>query len=157
MYIDDLAFASQSQDSLNWLKNQLIQEFNMNNLGEAKTIIGWEITRDFQVGTIKIDQKDYIRDLLKSEGISLCHPTVRLMKASSSLTLDQVGDHLPTDLIAYQHMIGKLMYLACETRLDIAFVVRQLSCHNSDTRIGHICIAKQKLLYLKGTSTLGII
>ena len=126
-------------------------------MGEAKTIIGWEITRDLQVGRMKIDQKGYIQDLLESEGISSCHPIVLPMKAVSSLTFDQAGNHLPTDLIAYQRLIGKLMYLACGTRPDIAFVVGQLSCHNSDPQIGHIRIAKQTLRYLKGISTLIII
>lgn len=81
MYIDDLALASQSQEGLNWFNDQLIYEFNIKDLSEAKTIIGWEISRDFQVGTLKIDQKAYIRDFLESEGMSSCHPTVFLMKA----------------------------------------------------------------------------
>ena len=50
---------------------------------------------------MKIDQKGYIQDFLESEGMSLYHPTIFLMKAGSSFTLDQVGDHLLTDLIAY--------------------------------------------------------
>lgn len=129
----------------------------MRDLGEAKTIIGWEITRDLQAGTLKIDQKAYIRDLLESEGMSSCHPTVLPMKAGSSLILDQAGDHFQTDLIVYQRLVGKLMYLACGTRPDIAFVVGQLSRHNSDPRSGHIRIAKQVLRYLKGTSTMGIV
>ena len=106
---------------------------------------------------MKIDQKGYMRDLLESEGMSLCHPTVLSMKAGSFFTLDQAGDHLPTDLIAYQHLIGKLMYLGCGTRLDIAFVVRQLSCNNSDPQIGHNCNAKQTLQYLKGRSIFSIV
>lgn len=89
--------------------------------------------------------------------MSSCHPTVLLMKAGSSFTLNQAGDHLQTELVAYQRLIGKLIYLACETRPDIAFVVGQLSRHNSDPRVGHIRIAKQSVRYLKGTSTLGII
>ena len=48
----------------------------MKGLGKSRTIIGWEITRDFQAGTLKIDQKGYIRDLLESKGMSSCHPTV---------------------------------------------------------------------------------
>ena len=64
--------------------------------------------------------------------MSLYHPTVLSMKAGSFFTLDQAGDHLPTDLIAYQCFIGKLMYLACDMRSDIAFVVGQLNCHISD-------------------------
>ena len=129
----------------------------MKDLGEAKTIIGWEITRELQVGAIKIDQKGYIQDLQEFEGMSLCHPTIFPIKAGSSFTLNQARDHLPTDLIAYQHLIGKLMYLACETRPDIAFVVGQVRRHDSDPRIGHICITKQTLRYLKKASTFGII
>ena len=39
VYVDDLALAFQSQDGLNWLNDQFIQEFNMRDLGETKTII----------------------------------------------------------------------------------------------------------------------
>lgn len=124
--------ASQSQANLNWLKDQLMKVFNMKDLREAKTIIGWEITCDLQARTLKIDQKGYIQDLLDSEGMSLCHLTVLPMKASSTLALDQAGDHLQANLVAYRHLIGNLMYLACGTRPNIAFVVGQLSHHNSD-------------------------
>lgn len=42
------------------------------------------------------------------------------------------------------------MYLGYITRPDIAFLVRQLSSHNSNLRIRHLCIvAKQVLCYLK--------
>ena len=44
VYVDDLILASQSQNGLNWLKDQFIQKFNVKDLGEAKTIIGWKIT-----------------------------------------------------------------------------------------------------------------
>ena len=79
------------------------------------------------------------------------------MKADLSLTLDEAGYHLPTNLITYQRLIEKLMYLACEIRPDIAFIVRQLSRHNSDSEIGYIHITKQTPQYLKRTSTLSII
>ena len=48
------------------------------------------------------------------------------------------------------------MYLSYGTRPDIAFVVGQLSRHNSNPRIKHLCIAKQVLCYLKSTIILGI-
>lgn len=71
-------------------------------------------------------------------------------------TMDQAGDDARADLIMYQRLLGKLMYLGCGARPDIAFVVGQLSWHNSDPRAGHLRIAKQVLIYLKGTITLGI-
>lgn len=40
VYVDNHIFESQSQEVLKWLKDQLIKEFSMNNLREAKTIIG---------------------------------------------------------------------------------------------------------------------
>lgn len=64
--------------------------------------------------------------------MSLYHSTVFLMKVGSTLTLDQAGDLLPANMIVYQRLIGKLIYLAYGTWPDIAFVVGQLSCHNSD-------------------------
>lgn len=128
----------------------------MKDLGEAKVFIGWEITRDLQAKSLKIDQKTYIRDLLESEGMSSCHPNVVPMKAGSTILMDQVGDDARADIAPYQKLVGKLMYLACGTRPDIAFVVGQLSRHNSDPRAGNLRIAKQVLQYLKGTITMGI-
>lgn len=48
------------------------------------------------------------------------------------------------------------MYLSCKTRPNIAFVVGQLSRHNSDLRVGYLRITKQVLRYLKGIITLSI-
>ena len=44
------------------------------------------------------------------------------------------------------------MYLDCRTKLDIAFILGQLSRHSSNPQVGYLHIAKQILQYLKGTS-----
>ena len=44
VYIDDLILESRSIKALEWLKDQLMNEFNMKDLGEAKKVIGWKIT-----------------------------------------------------------------------------------------------------------------
>ena len=154
VYVDNLALGSRSLEALEWLKNKLMREFNIKDLGEAKNIIRWEITREKDI--LKINQKGYIRDLLEFERMTSCYATVLPVKASSILILDQVEDHQQVDLTAYQRLVGKLMYLSCGTRPNIAFVVGQLSRHNSDLRAGHFQIAKQVLQYLKGMITLGI-
>lgn len=43
VYIDDIMLAANCKDAIQWIKDQLMGEFNMKDLGEAKTIIGWEI------------------------------------------------------------------------------------------------------------------
>ena len=60
----------------------------MKDLEEAKVIIGWEITRDVQARTLKINQKAYIQDLLESEKIIFYYPTVLSMKAMSAILID---------------------------------------------------------------------
>ena len=101
VYVDDLVLGSRSLEALEWLKDQLMREFSMKDLGEVKTIIGWEITQNLAAGTLRIDQKGYIRDLLESEGMTSCHPTILPVKADSTLLLDQAGDHQQADLTMY--------------------------------------------------------
>ena len=108
----------------------------MKDLGEAKKIIGWEITQEKDI--LKIDQKGYIRDLLESERMISCHETVLPVKADSNFIPSQAEDHQQVDLTTYQRLVGKLIYLICGTRPDIAFVVGQLSRHNSDLRARHL-------------------
>ena len=81
-------------------------------------------------GIFKIDQNKYIQDLLESKEMTLCHPTIFLIKADSTFFLDQIEDHQQTDLIAYQLLIDKPIYLNCKTCPDITFIVGQLSRHN---------------------------
>ena len=53
-----------------------MKKFNMKDLNEAKTIVGLEITRNFSAGTLKINQKRYVQDLLEFKGMTSYHPTV---------------------------------------------------------------------------------
>lgn len=129
-----------------------MKEFSMKDLRKTKIIIGWEITRE--EGILKIDPKGYIRDFLKSEGMTSCYLIVLPVKAGSTLILKQIGDHSQDDFIAYQQLMGKLIYPSFETRPDITIVVGQLSCQNSNSRAGYLCIAKQVLFYFKGIITL---
>lgn len=72
----------------------------------------------------------YVRNLL--EDLSDCKAVNILMKAGSSIEMGEHDDYEKAELRPYQHLIGKLMYLSCGTRPDIAFVLGQLSRHNAD-------------------------
>lgn len=89
----DLALGSKSVKALNWLKDQLMNEFSMKDLGKVKKIIRWGITQDFGIGTLRIDQKGYIQDLLEFKGMTSCHPTILPVKVGSTLFLNQVNNH----------------------------------------------------------------
>ena len=88
--------------------------------------------------------------------MTLYHFTVFQVKTSFTLFLDQTINHQLADLTRYQCLIDKFIYLNYKIRPNIIFVIGQLSYHNSDPQIGHLCIAKWVLHYLKKIITLGI-
>lgn len=157
VYVDDFLLASNTMNALNALKEALSKEYDVKDLGEVKTIIGWQITRNPATQTMKIDQSAFIRDLVTEENFSDCNADVVPMKSGSAIDMTDVDDYEEQDLHTYQRLIGKLMYLACGTRPDIAFAVGQLSKHNADPRKGHLRAAKRVVRYLKGTINLGLV
>lgn len=120
------------------------------------TIIGWQVTRDLQAGTMKIDQSAFIRDLIEEESMSDCNSVNIPMKAGNFIDIPEADNYEEADLKTYQRLVGKLMYLLCETRPDIAFVVGQLSRRNADPRVSYFKAAKRVVRYLKGTMHLGL-
>lgn len=58
--------------------------------------------------------------------------------------------------VAYQSLIGTLMYLAVSTRPDIAHTVSVLSQYNVNPGKTHWTSAKRVLSYLQGTRNLGL-
>ena len=133
------------------LKKFLSKEYNTKDLGEVKTIIGWQISRDTAAGTMKIDQSAFNRDLVIEESLTDYNATVIPMKAGLAIDMPDADDYEETGLLKYQQLIGKLMYLACGRKPNIAFVVGQLSKHNADPRKGHLKAAKKVVRYMNGT------
>ena len=138
VYVDDFLFASNSTDTLETVKKELKNEYNVNDLGELETIIGWQIMRDPFTQTLKIDQSSFIRDLVIEKNLTNCNSNIIPMKAGSAIEMIEHDDYEDTEIKPYQHLIGKLMYLACGTRPDIAFIVGLLSRHNTDPRKSHL-------------------
>ena len=64
-----------------------------------------------------------------------CHVIVLAVKIGSTLILDQAKNYQQVDLNIYQRLIGKLMYLSYGTCSNIAFIIKQLNCHNLDSQI----------------------
>lgn len=60
IYVNDFLIASDKLATLQSIKAALSNEYNVKDLGETKTIIGWQVTRDIEKGTLKIEQSAYI-------------------------------------------------------------------------------------------------
>ena len=78
------------------------------------------------------------------------------MVPGSYITLKDEGDSDPTEITAYQCLIGKLLYIACGTHSDIAFMISCLSQQCSNPQISHTRAVRRVLQYLKRMMNLGI-
>lgn len=156
VYVNNFLLASNTMTILEILKKLLAKEYNIKDLGKVKTIIGWQITRDTGTHTMKIHQSAFIRDLVIEKGFTECNANIIPMKAGSAIEMLEPEDYDKADLHTYQRLIGKLMYLACGTRPNIFFAVRQLSKYNADPRKGHFRAAKRVVRYLKSTMQMGL-
>lgn len=98
MYVDDFLLASNTMALLEKLKECLAKEYNTKDLGEIKTIIGWQFSQDTALGTIKIDQSAFIRDFVIEECLTECNANVIPMKAGSAIDMGESEDYKETDL-----------------------------------------------------------
>lgn len=138
VYVDDFLLASNNADTLEIVKRELGKEYNVKDLGEVKTIIGWQITRNPSTQTLKIDQSSFICDLVIEKNLTNCNSNVIPMKAGFAIEMIEHNNYEDTEIKPYQHLIGKLMYLACGIKPDIAFIVGLLNRHNADPKKGHL-------------------
>lgn len=89
VYVDDFLLASNTMAIFDGLKGSLAKEYDTKDLGEVKTIIGWQISRDTAMGTMKISQSAFIRDLVYEEKLTDCNANVIPMKAGSAIDMGE--------------------------------------------------------------------
>lgn len=145
LYVDDFLIFTNCILEKEKLSKMLCENFNIKDLGLIKNILGNRIERDNK--GISIDQKGYILSLLEKFEMSQCKsvktPLIPNLRLERSETVDY---NLP-----YQELIGKLMYLAINSRPDIAYSVNFMSQFNTCYNSVHWNHLKRVLRYLKGT------
>lgn len=151
IYVDDFLLVSNTMNVMQTLKDVLEIKYKMKNLGKVNMIIKWQITRDTAMRIMKINHSAFIKDLVIKKRLEECNANVIPMKAGSIIEMLNFKDYDKTDLHKYQRLIGKLLYLSCKTRSNIALTIGQLSRHNVDPQKGHLRSAKRIVRYLKET------
>ena len=76
VYVDNLLLVGSSMGAINKIKKALCKRFEMKNLGEAKVILGLEISRDKTLGTLKLSQGKYAGQVLEKIGRASCRERV---------------------------------------------------------------------------------
>ena len=85
LYVDDLFIFANSLPVLGGYKKRLHSLFEMEDLGEARLVLGMQVTRDRANRTITLCQAGYVNGLLDKFGAADLNPTTSPMEAGLEL------------------------------------------------------------------------
>ena len=137
LYVDDLLITDNNENAINMFKGQMMNEFEMSDLGLLNYFLGIEF-KVTQYGTM-MHQSKYAKNLLKRFNMQQSNPVgtpvdVRLV----------LKNHIDEDLVDptyYRKIIGCLRCL-CNTRLDLSFSVRLISRFMQGSKQSHLLVAQ---------------
>uniref|UniRef100_A0A1Y1NIJ3 Reverse transcriptase Ty1/copia-type domain-containing protein n=1 Tax=Photinus pyralis TaxID=7054 RepID=A0A1Y1NIJ3_PHOPY len=151
VYVDDLIIASEEEKLITLAGRILERNFEIVSLGEVRNYVGIEVERD-NAGDFHISQRKYITDIVKSAGLE---------DAKSSPIPIDVGYFKPNtedkplpDNTEYQKLVGKLLFVAVNSRPDIAAPVSILSRKLSNPTQRDWNELRRIVRYLKGSINL---
>jgi hypothetical protein len=111
------------------------RSFDIQELGEPTRLLGIQITRQCELGTIHISQPAFINTIAKCFDIIATRVTNSLMDHNVEL-----GDSsLSSEVIdyAYASIIGSVNYCSITTRPDISYAVNKCTQYSSKPNITH--------------------
>ncbi|CAI7918414.1 unnamed protein product [Closterium sp. NIES-53] len=158
VYVDDLVFATADTAGLAHLKSELQKRHTCTDLGELRSYLGLQITRDRARRTITLTQSHMVQQVLQRFDFTDSSPQATPLSTRHSLSA------LPSDESIepsgpYLELVGCLMYLMTCTRPDLAYPLSILACYVAPGRHRpeHMAAAKRVLHYLCSTSGMGLV
>ena len=122
LYVDDLLVTGNHTSLVEKFKLEMIEVFEMTNLGLMTFFLGMEIKQSEH--EVLICQKKYAKEILKKFKLDECKEIRTPMNPKDKLSKDDGTSKI--DQTYFRNMIGCLMYLIA-TRFDILNVVSILS------------------------------
>ncbi|CAI7789263.1 unnamed protein product, partial [Closterium sp. NIES-54] len=158
VYVDDLVFATADTAGLAHVKSELQKRHTCTDLGELRSYLGLQITRDRARRTITLTQSHMVQQILQRFDFTYSSPQATPLSTCHLLSA------LPSDESVepsgpYPELVGCLMYLMTCTRPDLAYPLRILARYVAPGRHRpeHMAAAKRVLRYLCSTSGLGLV
>ncbi|CAI7869104.1 unnamed protein product [Closterium sp. NIES-53] len=158
VYVDDLVFATADTAGLAHVKSELQKRHMCTHLGELRSYLGLQITRDRAQRTITLTQSHMVQQVLQRFDFTYSSPQATPLSTRHSLSA------LPSDESVKlsgldPELVGCLMYLVTCTRPDLAYPLSILARYVAPGRHRpeHMAAAKRVLRYLCSTSSLGLV
>ncbi|CAI7781735.1 unnamed protein product [Closterium sp. NIES-53] len=158
MYVNDLVFATADIEALALLKSELQKRHTCTDLGELRSYLGLQITRDRARRTITLTQLHMVHQVLQRFGFRYSSPQPTPVPTGHSLS-SQPSDVFVEPSGPYPELVGCLMYLMTCTRPDLAYPLSILARYVAPRRHRpeHREAAKRVLRYLCSTSGMGLV
>ena len=151
VHVDDIKIAATKKVTDSVVAG-LNKRFPTKHLGGARWYMGSECKRDRELGTLEFSQTPSNRNVVARFGTT----ETSLIPASPSLDLEHVSDEDPVVDASFREMVGSLMWIANQTRPDIANAVRAVAGFSHDPKQVHVKAARKVIEYLRATAHLGL-
>jgi hypothetical protein len=152
--VDDMTIAAKLLKTIDWLKKELCQRFEISDLRELHWLLGVEITRDRLARTISLSQRAYIDLILEDFKMKDCNAVSTPMDPGAKLTHEQCpkteAEREEMKRYPYAKVVGKVMYAYLVSFPQLGFAIRTLSQFMHNPGKAHWEAAKRVLRYLKG-------
>ncbi|CAI7858191.1 unnamed protein product [Closterium sp. NIES-54] len=126
MYVDDLVFATTDTEALTLVKSELQKRHTCTDLGELRSYLGLQITRDRARRTITLTQSHIVYQVLQRFGFQYSSPQLTPLSTSHSLSAPP-SDKSVEPSGPYPELVGCLMHLMTCTRPDLAYPLSLLA------------------------------
>ncbi|CAI7796994.1 unnamed protein product [Closterium sp. NIES-53] len=126
VYVDDLVFATADTEALTLVKSELQKRHTCTDLGEMRSYLGLQITRDRARRTITLTQAHMVHQVLQRFGFQFSSPQPTPLSTSHSLSAPP-SDESVEPSGPYPELVGCLMYLMTCTRPDLAYPLSLLA------------------------------
>jgi hypothetical protein len=150
--VDDTLLTSCDTRATVAVEREILKRFPGKS-GQAEWYCGMKL--DWQSdGSVRITQTAHIEQLLARHHLQNIH--TRSVPMGTATKLTGAGDPLDTRQFPFASIVGALLYIACNTRPDIASTVNKLTKYMSKPTTEHWKLLLDLLGYLKGTSHMGL-
>ncbi|CAI7886725.1 unnamed protein product [Closterium sp. NIES-53] len=158
VYVDDLVFATADTAGLAHVKSELQKRHTCTDLGELRSYLGLQITRDRAQRTITLTQSHMVQQVLQRFDFTYSSPQATPLSTRHSLSALPLDESVEPSG-PYPELVGCLMYLMTCTQPDLAYPLSILARYVAPGRHRpkHMAAAKRVLRYLCSTSCLGLV
>eukprot|EP00924_Labyrinthula_sp_SR-Ha-C_P011893 augustus_masked-scaffold_76-processed-gene-0.80-mRNA-1 protein AED:1.00 eAED:1.00 QI:0/0/0/0/1/1/3/0/425 len=151
VYVDDLAYSSDTEESITWLEDKLKNKFKIRCTGLTDKFVGLEMAQENQI--LWLHHKSKILKIAEEYNLKAEEDTGVVTPMIENPEVPQ-GNEI--EIRKLHKLVGELSYIANHSQPDISFAVNFLVRNISTAKLGLFRMGRRILRYLVNTIHMGI-